>query len=128
MCRAYLFKYMICKHYSPRVLWTRCSSYFLRLGNDACPNQRKKYLYVEDLCWRCKEMWSVTITPKTDADDVTEWFWCVDREDYSSDFELDEEPKSEKKKGKEVVEKEEGEETGYEGEDEKSEEAEAEEA
>ena len=120
MCRAYLFKYMICKHYSPRVLWTRCSTYFLRLGDDACPNKRKRYLYVEDLCWRCKERFAVTLTPKEEGG-LAEWFWCVDREDYSSDFELDEEEPEAVLPAAATGGK--GEEAGYEGEDEKSEEA-----
>ena len=95
MCRAHLFKYTICEHFSPNVLWTRCAC---GLMADDCPRKRKSYIVVGDLCWRCKATWGVTtIKPRrattaatrlTDACTV-ERFWRVGREGYSSDFEVE---------------------------------------
>ena len=88
MCRAHLFKYMICKHFSPNVLWTHCENGLLSAAD--CPRKRKTYIFVDDLCWRCKDAWRVTTVPQVAADDLlTEWFWCVGREDYSDDFEVE---------------------------------------
>ena len=90
MCRAHLFKYMICRHFSPNVLWTRCARHpDPSLGPEACPRVRKTYLHVTDLCWRCKAAWRVTLVAPPAPGDPAEWFWCVGREDYSADFELD---------------------------------------